>query len=56
MHTRHWPETLKERDYSQELDVDGKILDWIFGREDGKVGTKCIWLRIRTDGGLLEAR
>jgi hypothetical protein len=34
--------------------VDGKItLEWILGKQGGKVWTGCIWLRIGMSGGLL---
>jgi hypothetical protein len=40
------------RDYSEDLDVDRKIiLEWILRKRDGKVWTGCIWLRIGTSGG-----
>jgi hypothetical protein len=34
--------------------VDGRIiLEWILGKQGGKVSNGCIWLRIRNCGGLL---
>jgi hypothetical protein len=54
MHTKFWSENLKGRDHSEGVDVDGKIiLEWIVGKQGGKVWTGCIWLRIRTSDGLL---
>jgi hypothetical protein len=45
---------LKGRYHSESLDVDGKIiLKRIVGKEDEKVRTGCIWLRIGINGGLL---
>jgi hypothetical protein len=39
----------KGRDHSKDLDVDGKIiLDWILGKQGGKVWTGWICLRIWT--------
>ena len=35
-----------------DLDIDGKILRWIFGKWEG-VETGWSWLRIGTDGGHL---
>jgi hypothetical protein len=47
-------ETLKGRHHSGDLGVDGKItLDWILGKQNGKVWIGFIWLRIGTSGGLL---
>jgi hypothetical protein len=38
---------LKERDHSEDLGVDEKmILEWILEKYGGKVWTGCIWLRI----------
>jgi hypothetical protein len=54
MHTKFWSKNLKGRDYSEELDSDGKIiLEWILGKYDWKVWTEFIWLRIGTSGGFL---
>jgi hypothetical protein len=48
---------LKERDYSEDLDACGKIiLDWILGKQCGKVWTGFIWLRTGTSRGLLRTR
>jgi hypothetical protein len=46
-------ENLKERGHSENLGVDGKILEWILGKYGGKVWTGCIWARIGTSGRLL---
>jgi hypothetical protein len=40
---------LNGRNNLENLNVDGKILAWIFGKIGGKVWTGCIWLRIRTN-------
>jgi hypothetical protein len=46
--------TREERDKSEDLDVYGRIiLEWILGKEGGKVWTGCIRLRTGTSGGLL---
>ena len=40
-----------------DQDVDGRIiLRWIFRKLEGVVGTRWIWLRIGTGGGLLWVR
>jgi len=40
---------LKEIDNSEDLDIDERtILDWILGKQSGKVWTGFIWFRIRT--------
>jgi hypothetical protein len=46
-HTKFWSKNLQGRDHSEDLGIDG-ILEK-YGR---KVWTGCIWLRIRTSGGL----
>jgi hypothetical protein len=47
IHTRFWWETRKGN-------VGGRIiLKWILEKEDGIVWIELIWLRIRTNGGLL---
>jgi hypothetical protein len=54
MHTKFWPENLKERDPSEDLGIDGRtIFKWILGKYGGKVCTVCIWLKIGTSGWLL---
>jgi hypothetical protein len=33
LHTKIWLENMKERDHSEDLGIDGKIiLEWIIGR------------------------
>jgi hypothetical protein len=52
--TKFWLENLKEINNSEELSVDRKIiLEWIFGKWDGKVWIGCIWLRTGTGGDIL---
>jgi hypothetical protein len=54
IYTKLWSSKLKESDHSKELVVDGKIiLEWILGKDGGKLWTVFIWLRVRTNGGLL---
>jgi hypothetical protein len=54
MNTKFLSECLKGRDQSEDLGVDGKIiLDWIVGKQGGKVWSGCNWLRIRTSDGIL---
>jgi len=46
--------TVRERDHSEELGVDGKlILRWIFRKCYGVAWTGLIWLRIGTSCGHL---
>jgi hypothetical protein len=41
----------------EDMGVDGKtILEWIVRRQDGKLWTECISLRIGTGGRLLRRR
>jgi hypothetical protein len=54
MNVTFWSENQKGRDKSEDLGVDGEIiLEWILGKECGKLWTGFIWLRIGTNGGLL---
>jgi len=54
MHTRFWLVNLRERDHLQDLGEEDRImLNWILGKEGGKLWVGFIWLRIRTSGGLL---
>jgi hypothetical protein len=43
MHTVLWLVNLKGRDHFEELGADGrKILEWILGKQSGKLWTGCI--------------
>ena len=54
MYTGFWCGNLRERDYLEDTDVDGrKILRWIFRKLDVRAWTGFIWLRMGTGGGLL---
>jgi hypothetical protein len=54
MNTEFWSGKLKEGDHSEDVGTDGKlILEWISRKLCGKMWTGCIWLRKRTNGGLL---
>jgi hypothetical protein len=44
---------LRKKDLSEDLEVDGKILEWILGKLDGRVWTGFVWLRIGASGGFL---
>jgi hypothetical protein len=46
-------ENAKERDNSEDLGVDGRILYWILRGYGRKVLTTCISLRIGTVHGIL---
>jgi hypothetical protein len=49
MHTISWLESLKERDHSEDLEVDGKVItEWILGKQGEKVLTGFILLMIAT--------
>jgi hypothetical protein len=39
---------LKRRDHSEDLGIDGKLLEWSFQKEGVKVQNGCILLRIGT--------
>jgi hypothetical protein len=54
MHFKFRLENLKGRNYLEGLGIDGmKILRWILKKQDVKVWTGFIWLRILTSGVLL---
>jgi hypothetical protein len=43
MHTKFWPGNWKERDHSDDLGIDGRIiLEYILGKWGGKVWAGCI--------------
>jgi len=49
MQTEFWSENPKGRDHLEDLGIDGKvILEWMLGKEGGKLWTGFIWLRIGT--------
>jgi hypothetical protein len=49
-----WLESLKGKDHSEELGVDGRIiLQSVLEKKGGKVWNGFIWLRIGTSSGLL---
>jgi len=57
VYTKCWWRSLRERGYWGDQDVDRRIiLRWIFRKLEGVVGTRRIWLRIRTGGGDLWVR
>jgi len=42
MYTIFWLENLKGRNHLEDLDKDGKILEWISGKYGGRVWTGFI--------------
>jgi hypothetical protein len=53
MHTEFWSGNLKERDHAENLDVGGRILEFVLEKWGEKVSTEFFWFRIETSGGLL---
>jgi hypothetical protein len=54
MRTRSWSENLKVREHSEDVGVDSKIiLEWISGKEGGKVWIGCIWLSVGISGEMI---
>jgi hypothetical protein len=41
------------KNHFEDLDVDGRLLEWILYKQVGRVWTGFIWLRIGTSVGLL---
>jgi hypothetical protein len=50
---KSWSEDLNGRDHSEDVGVDGKMLEWALGKYGGEVWTGFNWLGIGTTGGLL---
>ena len=42
---------LKERDYLEDLTVEGMILKWVLKKQNGRTWTGLIWLSIGISGG-----
>jgi hypothetical protein len=54
MQTVFWFENLNAIDHFEDLSLDwGKISEWFFGKQGGKLWTGFIWLRIGSCGRLL---
>jgi hypothetical protein len=52
MYKKFCSENLKGIEHFDDLCIDGRIiLEWILGKYDGKLWTRCIWLEIGTSGG-----
>jgi hypothetical protein len=54
---KFWSENLKGGDHAKDLGVDGRvILEWILGKQGGKVWTGCIWLSLGARVGFLRTQ
>jgi hypothetical protein len=49
MNTKFFSENLEERDHSEYLSIDRRVI----GKYGGKVWTGCMWLGMGTSGSLL---
>jgi hypothetical protein len=56
MPTKLWSKNLKERDHLEERRRWEDNIRWILEKQDGKVWSGYIWLRIGTSGGLLRTQ
>jgi hypothetical protein len=55
MHKKFWLQSLNGEDHSEELGADGRIvLEWILGKQDGRIWIRFIWLRTETGGSSCE--
>jgi hypothetical protein len=45
--------SVRKSEDSEDIGVDGSILELVLGKLGGKLWTGFIWLRIGTSGGLL---
>ena len=53
MHSRFWCRNIREREYLEDVNIDGRIiLKWMLKTWVGE-WTGLVWLRTGTDGGLL---
>jgi hypothetical protein len=52
--SKFWSENLKGRDHSEDLGIDGEILEWILWKWGVNMWTGCIWLRIGPVAGSCE--
>jgi len=54
VHTGFWWGNLRERDYVEDPDVDGRIiLRWVFQQWEVRVWAGSSWLRKGTGGGYM---
>jgi len=54
MYTKFWSQNLKGINHSEDLGIDGKIiLEWIVGKQGGKVWPGFIWLKVGISDRLL---
>jgi hypothetical protein len=53
MTTDFWWENLKERNFLEELVLDGRIFKQIVKKREWRAWISLIWLRVGTCGGLL---
>jgi hypothetical protein len=54
MRSGFWLQSLKGREYSKDLGIDGRIiLKWVSGKSGFGENILLIWLRSGTCGGLL---
>jgi hypothetical protein len=52
-HTGFWLGKIKERGHLHDLGVDGKIIQGILNKYDGRVWGKLMWLRTQASVGSL---
>jgi hypothetical protein len=53
MHTKFWLGSPKERDHSEDLDIDKRtVIKWVLRKSDERLWTGFVWLRMGTGDGL----
>jgi hypothetical protein len=52
-HAKCWSETLNQTDRLGDVGIDGRPLEWNFGKQGVRIWIKFNWLLIDSNGGIL---